>query len=339
MAKAKAKQLAKARSVKSTTILGANNFVTGVRGLDASKVVLTGNEVVGGIQTAMLYVGPISPTASGGLHSLTPDFPGQSVTGATFYGPDTPLFNPRIGKGNVRAVGSYQIEGGTAHNYGMLYEGPPAGGGNWTQLDVPSRLVKGQTVWNTIAHSTMGDLVVGNYDLKGVPASGNAFVYDIAREHWAIADLGGSLTTFYGIWQIERGGSKYVIVGGTRDGQGLNRGLIVNYDAKRGKFSDTALYSALNIPTLLTHFEGITAVPGGYHLAALTGLDQALFASVTVNGDGSFGAVEWVPYKYPDGTSKTGRTFITTGNTVWRNTLMGIYVQNGAVQSYAATFV
>jgi len=169
MAKVKLKQLAKARTVKSTTILGAGNFVTGVRGLNNSDVVLTGNEVVGGLQTALLYIGPISPAASSGIYTLTPEFPGQSVTGATFYGPDTPLFNPKIGKGNVRAAGSYQIEGGTAHNHGMLYEGPPAGRGTWTQLDVPSRLVKGQTVWNTIAHSTMGDLVVGNYDLKGVP--------------------------------------------------------------------------------------------------------------------------------------------------------------------------
>ena len=232
------------------------------------------------------------------------------------------------------------VDGGAAHDHGMLYEGPSGGGGTWTQLDVPPQAVGGQTVWNTIAHSTMGDLVVGNYDIEGVPFSGNAFIYDIARKRWTIVDLGGSysLTTAYGIWQIEKGGSRYVIVGGTCDGHGVNRGMIVSYDSQSGAFSDLTLYSALDIPTLVTHFEGITAVPGGYHLAALTGLDQALFASVTVNGDGAFGAATWVPYKYPDSASNTGRTLITTGNTIWRNTLMGIYVQNGAVQSYAATF-
>jgi hypothetical protein len=334
VAKKTAKQVLKKRTVTSATILGANNFVTGVRGLAGDKVVLTGNAVVNGLQEALIYVGPISPTASGGVHMLTPQFKGQTVTGATFYGPDTPLFNPRIGKGDIRAAGSYQIEGGEAHNHGMLYEGPPQGGGRWTQLDVPARAVRGKTVWNTIAHSTMGDLVVGNYDLKGVPFSGNAFIYNIASKRWTLFDLGGagSLTTAYGIWQIEPGGSRYAIVGGTRDGHGVNRGMIVNYDSESGAFSNLTLYSALNIPTLVTHFEGITAVPGGYHLAALTALDQALFASVPANADGTFGAAQWVPYRYPGSP-------ITTGNTIYRNTMMGIYVtEGGGVQSYAATF-
>ena len=61
---------------------------------------------------------------------------------------------------------------------------------------------------DTIAHSTMGDLVVGNYDLnptvrRGL-ASGNAFIYNMARQRWTLLRLGGSLsskTTLYGIWQ------------------------------------------------------------------------------------------------------------------------------------------
>lgn len=331
MGKTKARQILKKRTAKSTTILGPNNFVTGVRGLTDSRVVLTGNSVVDGVQNAMLYVGPISPTDTGGIHMLTPQFKGQTVTGGTFYGPDTPLFNPKIGKGNIRAVGSYQIEGGEAHNHGMLYEGPPQGGGDWTPLDVPVRLA-GKPVWNTIAHSTMGDLVVGNYDLKGEPFSGNAFIYDIATRRWTLFDP-GNLTTAYGIWQIKPGGTQYVIVGGTCDGHGINRGMIVNYDSSSGAFSDLTLYSALNVPTLVTHFEGITAVPGGYHLAALTALDQALFAAVPANADGSFGAAQWVPYRYPG-------SIITTGNTIYRNTMMGIYVESGGngVKSYAATF-
>jgi hypothetical protein len=338
MARTKARQVAKSRTATSATILGTGSFVTGVRGMAGDDtVLLTGNSVVGSVQSAMLYVGPISPTDSSGVYTLTPQFKGETVTGATFYGPDTPLFNPKILKGNVRAVGSYLIEGGEAHNHGMLYEGPPSGGGKWTRLDVPSSAVKGKTVWNTIAHSTMGDLVVGNYDLKGVPFSGNAFLYNIVTRRWTIFDFpGASLTTAYGIWQIQPGKPHYVIVGGMRDGQGLNSGMIVNYNALTGKFSDLTLYSALNVPRLVTHFEGITAAPHGYHLAALTIADQALFVSVAVNGDGAFGAAEWVPYRYPDST--TDKTIITTGNTVYRNTMMGIYVQGGIVYSYAATF-
>jgi hypothetical protein len=319
--------------VSSTTILGADQFVTGVRGLSGSDVVLTGTSIVNGVQNAMLYVGPISPTASGGMHALTPVFPGQSVTGATFYGPDTPLFNPAIGRGNVRAVGSYTYSQSGTRNHGMLYEGPPSGGGTWTQIDVPSSLVGGKTVENTIAHSTMGDLVVGNYDLQGVPASANAFIYDIAKKTWTLFDIGGTanLTTAYGIWQA--GGNSYIIVGGGRDGMGLNKGLVVHYDSATGVFSNAKFYSAMNHPALVTHFEGITATPTAFNLAAGGTNGMALLASIRVHPDGTFSEASWIPFVYPD-------SVLTTGNTVYQNIMMGIYAQSGGagVQSYAATF-
>ncbi len=339
MAKTKPRQSAKSPKVTSTTILEPNYFVTGVRGLAGSDVVLTGSAVTGGVQNPLLYIGPISPTDRDGIHVLVPEISGQQITGATFYGPDTPLFNPAIGKGNVRAVGSYQYSGSEARNHGLYYEGPPSGGGTWQQIDVPSQLFPGRTVWNTIAHSTMGDLVVGNYDLMHdgtpVPFSGNAFIYNIRTRRWTIFDLGGaaSLTTAYGLWQIERGGTQYVIAGGTRDGHGLNKGMLIDYDAATGAFGNLTLYSALNVPSLLTHFEGITAVPGGYHLAAATIRDAAVFCSVKVDADGAFGAARWIAYEYPGSA-------LTTGNTIYRDTMMGIYAVSGTdgVQSYAAAF-
>jgi hypothetical protein len=321
--------------VSATTILGADQFVTGVRGLAGGDVVLTGTSIVNGVQNAILYVGPIAPTDASGVHTLTPVFPGQSVTGATFYGPDTPLFNPSIGKGNVRAVGSYTYSQSGTRNHGMLYEGPVTGGGTWTPLDVPSNLVGGKTVENTIAHSTMGDLVVGNYDLQGVPASANAFVYDIAKKTWTLFDIGGTanLTTAYGIWQTSSGSCSYIIVGGGRDGAGLNKGLVVHYDSATGVFSNVKFYSALNHPALVTHFEGVTATATGFNLAAGSTNGMALLASIRVHPDGSFSEATWIPFVYPD-------SVITTGNTVYENVMMGIYAQSGGagVQSYAATF-
>jgi hypothetical protein len=319
--------------VSSTTMLGADQFVTGVRGLAGNDVVLTGTSVIDGVQNAMLYAGPISPTASGGVHTLTPVFAGQSVTGATFYGPDTPLFNPAIGRGNVRAVGSYTYAQSATRNHGMLYEGPLSGGGAWTQIDVPSNLVGGKTVENTIAHSTMGDLVVGNYDLQGVPASANAFVYDIVKKTYTLFDIGGTLTTAYGIWQTSRGGCSYIIVGGGRDGLGLNKGLVVHYDSATCVFSNVKFYSALNHPALVTHFEGITATEGGFNLAAGSSNGMALLAAIRVHADGRFSEARWIPFVYPG-------SVLTTGNTVYQNVMMGIYAQSGGagVQSYAATF-
>lgn len=319
--------------VESTEIFAANQFVTGVRGWTGSDVVLTGSSVVDGATVAMLYVGPIAPTDTAGIYALPPAFEGQEVTTSTFYGPDTFLFNPSLGKGNVRAVGSYQYSGSTAYNHGMLYEGPPAGGGRWTQIDVPSSAVGGASVWNTIPHSNMGDLVVGDYDLEDEPGSANAFVYDIARDSWTIFDFEGcSLTTAYGLWQNGAGSTRYTIVGGTRDGHGVNRGFVVAYDSASGAFTNLKLYSAMNRPGLLTHFEGITATPTGFHLAGMTAT-CALLAAIEVNADGSFSDAIWTAYNYPGSA-------LTTGNTVYQDILMGVFAVSGVkgVQSYAATF-
>ncbi len=318
----------------STTIFGPNQFVTGVRGWTGSDVVLTGNSTGDGPTTALIYVGPLTPTDSAGLYPNPPVLTGQTVTSSTFYGPDTFLFNPTLGEGNIRAVGSYQYAESDVINHGMIYQGPPQGGGLWTQIDVPSSAVGGRTVWNTIAHSTMGDLVVGNYDLQGVPLSANAFIYDIARDRWTLFDLPGcTLTTAYGIWQNGIGSSSYTIVGGTRSGHGINQGMIVRYDSASGVFSDLKLYSYLNQPALVTHFEGIVATPAGFNLAGGSSGASALLASITVNPDGSYSDATWIPYAYPGAT-------ITTGNSIYQNALMGIFAVSGTkgVQSYVATF-
>jgi len=322
-----------AQQVDSVTIFGPNQFVTGVRGWTGTDVVLTGNAAGSGPTTALIYVGPLTATDSGTLYLSPPVFDGQSVTSSTFYGPDTFVFNPGLGEGNIRAVGSYQYSESDVINHGMLYEGPPGGGGSWTQIDVPSSAVGGKTVWNTIPHSNMGDLVVGDYDLQGEPLSANAFVYHIGQNRWTPFDFAGcTLTTAYGIWQNGIGSSSYTIVGGTHDGHG-SKGFVVAYDSETGVFSHLKLYSCMNQPALLTHFEGITATASGFNLAAMSTGSSAALASITVNPDGSFGDAVWAPYGYPG-------AILTTGNSIYENVLMGIYADSGTkgIQSYVATF-
>src|SRR5260370_3015400 len=111
--------------VTATTILGPDQFVTGVRGMRSGEVVLSGTALVDGVQNALIYAGPISPTDSGGVHTLTPVFAGQSVTGATFYGPDTFAFNPSLGAGNIRAVGSYTYADSGGATNAPPHPGPP----------------------------------------------------------------------------------------------------------------------------------------------------------------------------------------------------------------------
>ena len=135
-----------------------------------------------------------------------------------------------------------------------------------------------------------------------------------------------------------------MIVGGTRHGGGINKGYVVRYDSETGAFSHLKFYSAMNKPSLITHFEGITATQAGFHLAGQSGggglvaglrahAGPALLASVSVKPDGSFSEASWIPFAFQG-------SVITTGNTVYENVLMGIYALSGTkgVQSYAATF-
>jgi hypothetical protein len=86
----------------------------------------------------------------------------------------------------------------------MIYLGPLNGaGGSWKSIDVPANgahtvghvracpISRSHCfVMDTIAHSTMGDLVVGNYDLnpsvRGGLVSGNAFIYNMTRQQWTL---------------------------------------------------------------------------------------------------------------------------------------------------------
>lgn len=328
-------------AINNTSIFSGETgtFITGVRGDHDGNVVLTGNQVIaGGDNTqAIMYQGPMTNTSLGTVYLLMPQFEGQSIVSSTFYGPNTSVFDASIAVGEVRAVGSYvNTADDEVRNHGMIYNGTIDGTrGTWTQIDVPNSVAGGQQVWNTILHSTMGDLVVGNYDIYGDPASGNAFIYNMRTEKYTILDgsFGGTdqLTTAYGIWQDEQGGTGYTIVGGSKHGFGINQAYVARYDSITDTFSNIRYYDYEGTPGVIDHFEGITAVPGGYNLIATTD-SGAAFASITTLPDGSFSDAQWT-------LNDILGSSITTGNSVFQNTVMGIYelADSSLANTYAGT--
>jgi parallel beta-helix repeat protein len=352
------------RTASISSILKTGDIVTGVRGTTNGNVILTGSAVTGsGTQTApFLYQGRLRTAAGAAVSVLTPSLHG--VTSATFYGPDTHTFNPAsIPSGQVRAVGSYLSSAAPAgvHNQGMIYLGPVSGsGGSWTSIDVPAngahtvghvracpRTRVHCFVMDTIAHSTMGNLVVGNYDLnptvRGGVISGNAFIYNMARHQWTLLQLGGSLssaTTLYGIWQD--GGdrsARYTLAGGS-SARGIQRAFLMNYNERTGAFGRPKYFSYGNAPALLTHFDGITAVRGGFNLVAISSAQWASMAFIRVKAGGrSFGTARWYPINVTTSPLCSGGCSIVTGNTVFKNHVMGIYIRNGStrISTYLAT--
>jgi hypothetical protein len=326
-------------------ILRGGDIVTGVRGSGGGRVVLTGSVISGGSTRPFLWRGQLSRAAGAAVTALRPAFRG--VTSATFYGPDTHLFNPlAIRRGDVRAVGSYVSSAAPrgVHDQGMIYTGPVGGrGGHWTSITVPAdgRRVTGHVracpprrracrVMDTIPHSTMGDLVVGNYDLnpgRGDVISGNAFIYNLTTRRWTLLRMHGSLstkTTLYGVWQDGGPGSpRYTLAGGS-SARGGQRGFLIGYNAQTGAFGQPAFFSASSSRPAVTHFEGITGVPGGFHLVGLASGTGPFLAAIPVLRHGRFGRPRWYPV--PVAGSPLCPCQLVTGNTVWRNRIMGLYV-------------
>jgi len=217
----------------------------------------------------------------------------------------------------------------------LMYVGAVTGGGVWTQLDA-TPLVTNGTLINTIAHSTMGDLVVGNYDTSLI--SGQAFVYNLANQTWLNLNPSSSVSvTAYGIWQ--NGGSSstsYTIAGGFSDlnSMGLDAGYLVTFDSATGSLSNYKTYNFNNQPitSLISHFNGITASSDGFNLSGdylEGGTNSGFFASVKLQGDGSYSEATWTDISYPNAS-------ITSGNTVISNNVLGIFV-DGGTQSYIST--
>ena len=340
-----------------TLLVASDNFtipvpgvvVTGVRSTSSTTddVVITASYTDAGTTSAAIYSGSLAGATSAAASSwvaFAPTFIGQSVTSSTFYGPNTSLFTPSIGEGNIIAVGSYKYAespSGPGADHGMIYQGPVNGvAGTWTQIDA-TPLVTSGTLINTIAHSNMGSLVVGNYDTS--LATGNAFIYNRTTEAWtnfnpsvSIADPDGAKSvTAYGIWQNSL--TDYTIAGGLSDvtSEGLDEGYLANYDASTGLITNYKTFNYNNAPlsSIVSHFDGITITATGFNLTgdytilAPGGGLGAFFASVTVLPDGSFSDAVWTD------VTIDSATFIS-GNTVLGESVLGIYTGTNGTLSY-----
>jgi hypothetical protein len=308
--------------------VGGNVLITGGTGVPSLK---DGT-------AAFLYEGPLSQFPSSinapSLHSFNPSFAGQTVTGSQFYGPNTSLFDPSIGAGNITAVGAYRYTGSN-FQAGMLYTGPVDGSGTFVQIVAPGNGT--DAVGDTIPHSTMGDLVVGNFDYQNDEVRGHGFIYNKSNQTYTTVDIGRFSTTLYGVWQD--GGSSsnlYTIVGGFSDNVHGAKAFIEDYNASTGTFSHFRKFSFDNRPSIVTHFEGISAVTGGFSISATEvggrSNNGASYAFIPVKKNGSFGTAHWVAMR------NTVNGTPTTGDTVINNSVMGIYpVGSAGVSSYIST--
>jgi len=272
----------------------SGTFLTGIRG----------NNIVGN------YVIP-GTTETGGLlynisNGIWTPFPETTANGSNFPGAiGSSPYGPGFGSqfGILRAVGSYQTQSSSPYDLSYLYDGASGPNGNLTTLVYPST-VGAQTLF-TIAHSTFGNQIVGNYDTQ--LATGNAFIYTISTGTYQKIDLPGVSSTAYGIW------GNMIAGGYTPPGLGFERGYIYN--------EDTGTWTTYNHPgAVITHFEGITGAgrDGEYNLVAdWVGIDGTQHGSVLHIG--ANGNQTWIDLAVPLAT-------LTSANSIYENQAVGIYI-------------
>lgn len=305
-----------------SNVSGGKTLLTGIRGVknNPGLVYISGfyqypdDNIV-----AFVYKGNIYD--KGDWYVLEyPSTPIKTVVATNLYGP-----NNGIKKKHIQVVGNYTTEQTGLSTIGCLYEGTLNGDGKWTTL-IPTSDV---TVLNTIAHSTMGGLVVGNYDTHLI--QGKAFLYDIKRKkYYDIIKPKSKSITAYGIWH--NGGNSYTICGGFSNVDklaGLDSGYVVDYNRKTHKFSNWKRYYYGNDRnnSIITHFDGITKGKNGYNLTGdWLGIDQneklAFFVTIKRKKNGKFSKGRWSTISY-------SKQSITSGNSVYKHNVIGVYTYPG----------
>lgn len=309
--------------VQYTTFLpyeSSATFVTGIRAVNnSSNVYISAISPSTTASLGLIYVGPLNGQGGQWYQLNYPAPAGVTVQSTNLYGP-----NNGDTAGTIHVVGSYNSVESGATSYGLLYQGPLTGGDNpdnWTVLMPPSAI-------STIAHSNMGDLVAGNYNIESDPA-GKAFIYSIkTREYVTISKQGAVSVTIYGIWH--NGGTSYTFAGGysNLNAQGLDIGYVADYDSVTGAVTNWTDYSYNNLPfdSVVSHFEGITGDGNGeYNLAADVGalgslIDgyQPTFVHIRRIGPGFSPVATWTDVVYPG-------ALLASANTVYENNLLGVY--------------
>jgi subtilase-type serine protease len=274
-----------------TTYQYGTSPITTVTGIRADN--MTGNYAIpntGGGTGGLLF------TLSTG--NIAP-FPSSTSGGANFPGAisSTP-YGPSFGSasGILRVGGSYKTTASNPYDLGYLYDGAAAPGAQLTTLVYP-----GSGTLNTLAHSTFGNQVVGNYDT--ILATGNAFIYDIPSGTFTTNNHPGAVsTTAYGVY-----GNR--IAGGFADP--TLHGYIYN--------QDTATFTTYNAPgAVVTHFEGITGAgrANTFNLVAdsvdILGNPHAWAVHVDAAG-----IATWTEIAVPGAE-------VTTANSIYQNKLIGV---------------
>ena len=285
------------------TLQFQNSPSTGVTGMRGDNI--TGSYSFPGGTGGLLY--RLSTGAFEPLPEATTN--GSNFPGAVSSQPYGPTFG-NLG-GILRVTGTFVPATGQPDR-SYIFDSAAAPGQQYTTVVVPGAV-------NTIAHSQFGNQVVGNYNTT--TALGSAFIYDMTSGAFTTNNKpGAASTSAYGAWGNRIAGG-YIDPGGGGIGHAYifnqSTGVFTQYDAPGG--------------TIDTHFEGITAGGRAGEFNLIAGSTDLLGGSHAwaVHVD-SAGVATWTELSVPGASS-------TSGNSIYEDKAIGIFVQGGIVRAYIAT--
>ncbi len=262
------------------------------------------------------YIVGLYTTSSNASHGLIYDVTTQTWKQLDVYVggvavPSTSPYGPDPVTGGLHVVGSYKLAGSSL-DHGFYYDSTKPLTSAFVYLDFPS--TSQATTLNTIPHSIYGNQIVGNYDTS--LKTGNAFLYNISTKTYTNIDkpndsrLNPTLsTTAYGIWENHVAGSYTNLTGTHAYLHDLTTGVFTAYDYPKA---------------ILTHFDGLTG--NGAEAFNYTGdyLSAGMLTAFFFDG------TRYTTLKYPG-------SVITSGNSVYDRTVIGVYVDTtGLVHGYVA---
>ena len=340
-------------------LIGNDDPVSSISYYDSSNVSVPVNgwQGIRAAETPGQYLMVGTSGSSGLLFIGTMDGTGTAYTLQYPGSMDSSVYSAEsLGNGVIRLVGTYRnsdyATAPVAVN-GFIFEGTVAElgqAGHYRTVNYPG------AKYNFI-HSTMGGLLVGNYDSppdhgqSGLPLGpGHAFLYDIATDTFLpdVVFPGSVSTTAYGIWS--NGGTSYTIVGGYSLGaannfddqsQPIGSAYMVDYDTATGRYSNWASFDYPKGTDILTHFQGVSSVEKGVYTLSADSAEAGTgnpttgsFVSVRRNTDGSFGQAAWVDLNY---TGSDPTQSMTSNDSVYGNNVVGFVSGSGSDFSYQAT--
>jgi hypothetical protein len=247
---------------------------------------------------------------------IYPSDAGRTVTGTLIYGVNGDAEH-------IRLCGSFRYTEGSEKQYACTYEGYPNGTGVWKKLVPPSITDPNVTEFESVAHSTVGELVVGNYWLTVEKAK--CFIYNVRKDRYD--DLVyPDARTITGYTVLDEGNGFYTIGGGLHMYNKESFAFLVTWDSIGHIASNWRLYAKEGAN--VSHFEGMSPISpdddstytfsgnwAGPHMTS-----KPFSASLVIVNDvsSSKSQAQWYDFVIPNSTN-------TSANSIVYNHMVGVF--------------